>query len=125
MSETEGDDPVLARLAMPPEFDIAPSWARRLFNEQRQHQHATSESLMKMSSEIARFSNVLGREPNSDGEDGAGLIGDLRKCTRDVGELKNLKHMGTGFVGALTVFGALILTGVGQWITSIMHSIKS
>ena len=119
------DDPasnMLDYLVLPPEFMQAEPWARRMYQELREHRQQTNDALAVMSAQLAKHQEILGREPNSDGHGGAGLLGDLGNVVRDVHDLKNLKLMGAGFVSAVTLFGALIFMGIGQWFTNLMSA---
>lgn len=118
------EDMVLEALALPAEMDAAPVWARALFKAQRKHERTSNAELAKLTAEVGRLTNLLGSEPQSDGSGGSGLIGDLRSTARDVAGLKSLKTLGTGFVSALTVFGALIFMGVQEWISNIVGALK-
>jgi hypothetical protein len=95
-------------LSLGAEYDRAPPWARAL-----------ARSVMRTHGDVARMKQVLGAEPDADGRGGSGLIGDVRKLGRELGQLASLKTMGVGFVAALSIFGALILLGVAHWVQSI------
>lgn len=123
MSE-EPDDPL--DLTLPSEFSTAPAWAKALARQARAHRHDTSHNFTVVQKDIRdlkatcdALSAKLGEEPNSDGEGGRGLIGDLRKTTREVGSLKSLKTMGIGAIAAITFLGALVVLGIRSWIADI------
>lgn len=92
----------------PPEFDRAPPWAWMLYEQQRRLQFQVRDMQQK-----------LGNEPDSDGKGGKGLIGDLRKATRDLAQLMDLRSKGIGAFAALALFGAVILLGVIHFIQNI------
>ena len=120
MDSEDNAGAMLNYLILPAEFMKAEPWARRMYQELREHREQSDASIAALSAQIAKFEATLGTEPDSDGGGGNGLIGDVRKVIRDVHDLKNLKLMGTGFVSALTLFGALIFMGIGQWITGLL-----
>lgn len=74
---------------------------------------------------VTAIKDKLGDEPNSDGSGGKGLIGDLRKTSRDVGALMDLRRTALGFIAAVTLFGALIVLGATKWIEGIVTGAKA
>jgi hypothetical protein len=100
------DDLLLLDHDFPAELHDAPTWARLLYAQNR------------------LLASRIGQEPNSDGEGGTGLVGDVRKLKRDMNGLMNLKAQGAGFLAALTIFGSLILLGVSHWVQNLIHAAK-
>lgn len=96
------------------------------------HREAQAESLRRLTEStgdtaeaIKQIEHKLGEEPNSDGSGGRGLIGDLRKTSRDVSALMDLRRTALGFVAAVTLFGAMIVLGATHWIEGVVKGIKS
>lgn len=120
MNDALDDDLTGVDLALPSSFSRAPEWARELYREHRALRHRTGGAVMAVNA----MTEKMGCEPDADGKGGKGLIGDVRKMNRDLSQLMNLKTMGVGFIGAVTIFGALILLGVAHWIQSLMPAGK-
>lgn len=91
---------------LPAELHDAPPWARLLYAQNR--------ALVQR----------IGQEPDSDGKNGTGLVGDVRRLQRVMTSLMELKARGAGFLAALGVFGALILLGVAHWVQQITGHLK-
>lgn len=115
-------------ISHPPEFDRAPPWARELWRQHREDRHQTANQLLKLSGEIAGVkreqaaTNVkLGEEPDSDGKGGKGLIGDVRKTSRDVSALMDLRNRGVGFLAAIGLTSTLLILGVIHWVQQVVH----
>lgn len=121
------DDPeFVVQFDTPPPLPNAPGWAqelaRRLHDTERRQQtdrQNANDQLAKVNTGLADVVEKLGHEPDSDGRGGTGLIGDTRKMARDLRGLMDLKTMGVGAVGAVTLFGALILLGLIHWVQAV------
>jgi len=59
-------------------------------------------------------------KPADDGKGGSGLFGEVLRLKTDVRGLLDLKTKGLGFIGAIVLFGALIILGVKGWITGLL-----
>jgi hypothetical protein len=53
------------------------------------------------------------------GQGGTGLWGEVLRLKTDVKGLLDLKTKGMGFIGAIVMFGALIILGFKGWIADI------
>lgn len=120
------DAEIVVPFDTPPPLPNAPNWAqelaRRLHDTERRQQtdrQNANDQLSKLNEGLDDVVAKLGCEPDSDGRGGRGLIGDQRKMARDLRGLMDLKTMGVGAVGAVTLFGALILLGLVHWIQAI------
>lgn len=116
---------VLPFVADPP-LQNAPPWAQELAHRQSRDRHALRNAMTVLRAELKRDTHSLhvklGKEPNSDGSGGEGLIGDFRKVTADVRSLMDLRSKGLGFIAAVALFGALIMLGVVQFIQNVTHA---
>lgn len=121
------DEPeFVVQFEAPPPLPSAPAWAQELarrlhateVRQQTDRQNANDE-LSKLNGLVGDVAEKLGCEPDSDGRGGKGLIGDTRKMARDLRGLMDLKTMGVGAVGAVTLFGALILLGLVNWVRAV------
>lgn len=81
-----------------------------------------SRTVAVVSETVESIEQKLGEEPDSDGNGGRGLIGDVRKQHRDIQGLLNLRSMAVGAVAAVSLFGALIIAGVIHFIQNIAHA---
>jgi hypothetical protein len=54
-----------------------------------------------------------------DGKGGSGLFGEVLRLKTDVRGLLDLKTKGLGFIGAIVLFGALIVLGIKGWIADL------
>lgn len=54
-----------------------------------------------------------------DGKGGSGLFGEVMRLKNDVRGLLDLKTKGLGFIGAIVLFGALIVLGIKGWIADL------
>jgi len=76
-------------------------------------------SVSKTETAVQAVVHALGEEPTTDGAGGRGLIGDIRKTSRDMQSLMDLRKMGLGAIGAVVLFGTLIVFGITYWIKSL------
>lgn len=85
---------------------------------------AMAESLVINGSALEAIEIKLGEEPDSDGNGGRGLIGDVRRAARHIQDLMGLQKVGKGVFATVgvffTVFGGLIVLGVGKWIVDLV-----
>ena len=58
-------------------------------------------------------------KPADDGKGGSGLFGEVLRLKTDVRGLLDLKTKGLGFIGAIVLFGALIVLGIKGWIADM------
>lgn len=112
---SEDLDETFLDLTLGEEFAKAPTYIRALAIQQRKDRHHFSRELGKLSSS-------LGEEPDADGRGGKGLIGDVRKMSRDITGLMSLRDKGLGAIAAIGLFGALIILGVTHWVQSVVSS---
>lgn len=73
--------------------------------------------------DVLALKTVVGVQ-SEDGSTGTGLAGQLGRTRSQVRQLINLKWAGTGIVAAVTVFGALLLLGVKQWIGEVVSAVR-
>jgi hypothetical protein len=57
---------------------------------------------------------------SDDGKGGSGLLGEVMRLKTDVRGLLDLKTKGLGFIGAIVLFGALIILGLKGWIAGLV-----
>lgn len=100
---------------LPPKLVNAPPWAQQLSDRV----HAWEVRQLRMAAQVSLMNEKLGAEPLSDGSGGKGLIGDLRKLSQTVAQLLDLKKMGIGAVGGISLFGTLIILGFMHWVQGI------
>lgn len=74
---------------------------------------------------VEKIEDKFGVEPDSDGNGGRGLIGDMRKTARDVQGLVDLRNKGIGAVAAVSLFGVLIIAGIVFWIQKVAPAAKA
>ncbi len=83
-----------------------------------------AESLTITSTALEAIEIKLGEEPDSDGNGGRGLIGDVRKSARQIQDLMGLQKVGKGVFATIgvffTVFGGLIGLVIGKWIVDLV-----
>jgi hypothetical protein len=83
-----------------------------------------AESLAITGTALEAIEVKLGEEPDSDGNGGRGLIGDVRKAARQIQDLMGLQKVGKGVFATIgvffTVFGGLIVLGIGKWIVDLV-----
>ncbi|RAK68835.1 hypothetical protein [Phenylobacterium kunshanense] len=88
--------------------------------EQAITQQRMTQGLADLFQKVEDLEVKLGEEPDSDGNGGRGLIGDLRKVSRDVRALMDLRLQVVGAVGALVLTGTLLVLGATKWIEGIV-----
>lgn len=76
-----------------------------------------------LSNTVQGLSDHLGEEPDTEGHGGSGLTADVRKLSRDLRTIIDLRNKGLGAVGAVVVFGALIILGVTRWVENIANTV--
>jgi hypothetical protein len=85
---------------------------------------AMADSLRVTGEALEAIETKLGEEPDSDGNGGRGLIGDVRRSARHIQDLMGLQKVGKGVFATVgvffTVFGGLIVLGVGKWIVDLV-----
>lgn len=86
---------------------------------------AFAEAARVTSEAVERIEDRLGEEPDSDGQGGRGLIGDLRRQGRDMRSLMDLRKFGMGAVMGVSLFGALIILGVIHWVEGLVKGAAS
>lgn len=90
----------------------------------RQAQAKRDETLHRILSvhgeAIERVEVKLGEEPDSDGNGGRGVIGDLRRTARDMRALMDLRAKGMGAIAAIGLFAAVIMLGVTHWVEGLV-----
>lgn len=83
-----------------------------------------AESMAITGTALEAIEVKLGEEPDSDGNGGRGLIGDVRKAARQIQDLMGLQKVGKGVFATVgvffTVFGGLIVLGLGKWIVDLV-----
>lgn len=86
----------------------------------------TPEAWAEMTSRVtgveARLTDIhraIG-EMSQDGKGGTGLSGEIARLQKDMTEIVALKNQGIGLIIAVSIFGALIVLGVRQWIAGII-----
>jgi hypothetical protein len=79
------------------------------------------EGMEEMRQQHAALLSAIGK-PADDGKGlgGTGLWGEVLRLKTDVKGLLDLKTKGMGFIGAIIMFGALIILGFKGWIAGIV-----
>lgn len=72
----------------------------------------------EMRAQHAALIAAIGK-PADDGKGGSGLFGEVLRLKSDVKGLLDLKTKGMGFIGAIVMFGALIILGFKGWIAGL------
>lgn len=118
-----------ASLGPPPKLTGAPSWAQSISDRlhaieirQQSDRHKLGGDLFRLQGDIGRIDEKLGKEPNSDGKDGEGLIGDVRKLARDQASLMSLRDKGLGFIAAIALCGAVLIAGLVHLVQAVTHT---
>jgi len=77
-------------------------------------------ALLEMKAQHEALLTAIGK-PADDGkaQGGTGLIGEVLRLKSDVQGLLALKTKGMGFIGAIVMFGALIILGFKGWIAGL------
>lgn len=81
---------------------------------------ALQRTLLVQGEAIERLEIKLGEEPDSDGNGGRGVIGDLRRTAKDMRALMDLRAKGMGAIAAIGLFAAVIMLGVTHWIEGLV-----
>ena len=76
------------------------------------------EALISMKTQHEKMLDAIGK-PADDGKGGSGLFGEVLRLKTDVRGLLDLKTKGLGFIGAIVLFGALIVLGIKGWIADL------
>lgn len=84
-----------------------------------------ANTLRVLGEAIERIEDRLGEEPDSDGNGGRGLVGDVRRQRKDIQSLLDIRRMAMGAVVAVSLFGALIVLGVTQWVENVVDGTKA
>jgi len=105
---------------MTPEAWIAMTTRIEMLERATQERHEEAVRMMsERSGLLEHLAEVIGRR-SDDGKGGSGLIGEMARLQRDVGELLALKNQGIGLIIAVSIFGVLIVLGIRQWIAGII-----
>jgi len=75
-------------------------------------------ALLEMKAQHEALLTAIGK-PADDGKGGSGLFGEVLRLKSDVQGLLALKTKGMGFIGAIVMFGALIILGFKGWIAGL------
>jgi len=76
------------------------------------------DALAGMKSQHEALLTAIGK-PADDGKGGSGLFGEVLRLKSDVKGLLDLKTKGMGFIGAIVMFGALIILGFKGWVAGL------
>ena len=76
------------------------------------------DGMEEMRQQHAALISAIGHA-SDDGKGGSGLLGEVMRLKNDVRGLLDLKTKGMGFIGAIVLFGALIILGVKGWIAGL------
>ncbi len=76
------------------------------------------DNMGKMQRQHEALMDAIGK-PADDGKGGSGLFGEVLRLKSDVKGLLDLKTKGLGFIGAVVLFGALIVLGIKGWIADL------
>lgn len=81
------------------------------------------DALGGMKSQHEALLTAIGK-PAEDGKGmgGSGLVGEVLRLKADVKGLLDLKTKGMGFIGAIVMFGALIILGFKGWVAGLFPS---
>ena len=77
------------------------------------------DGMAEMQLQHAALIAAIGK-PADDGKGGTGLFGEVLRLKNDVRGLLDLKTKGMGFIGAIVLFGALIILGLKGWIAGLL-----
>jgi hypothetical protein len=76
------------------------------------------DALAAMKTQHEKMLDAIGKA-SDDGKGGSGLLGEVMRLKTDVRGLLDLKTKGLGFIGAIVLFGALIVLGIKGWIADL------
>ncbi len=76
------------------------------------------DGMEEMRQQQATLISAIGHA-SDDGKGGSGLLGEVMRLKNDVRGLLDLKTKGMGFIGAIVMFGALIILGFKGWVAGL------
>jgi hypothetical protein len=77
------------------------------------------DNMGKMQRQHEALMDAIGK-PADDGKGGSGLFGEVLRLKSDVKGLLDLKTKGLGFIGAIVLFGSLIVLGIKGWVADLL-----